>query len=434
MTAEDELDDAIRQALGRFAVIPEGIERFRAALFEHHLSAARLRYGLDEVTLPFASEPIPWYSLGFRPVDAGRPSRTLEYARGEFFLQDAGSMLALAACDADGEQAEAPLVCDLCAAPGAKASALLESIGDGFLLANEPIRSRLAPLSYNLARTGSDRYVITSLDPDRLANQLPGVFDTVLVDAPCSGQALLGRGKQSLAALSPKQIEHSAARARRILVAAVQLLRPGGQLVFSTCTFAEQENESQVEWLATQPGVSVAPRTRLTEYSSGSAACYRILPHRHRCAGSFVGALQCDLPEVGLKRFKSKKPGRLPRDLESIFDPSPQRHHQSGAVIWAWPEEAPTWVESIAAGGPELAYRTGSTWKPSHAAALRRQRIARQVAELSDNVATQFLQGHPVDCEVDSGWTVVTSSHRALGWVKSSRGIGKNHLPAHARW
>ncbi|MEL6110687.1 MAG: hypothetical protein AAFU85_32170, partial [Planctomycetota bacterium] len=114
MTPGTELDEAIGQALGRFADIPEGIDRFRAALFERHASAARLRFGLDGVTLPFASDPVAWYSLGFRPNESGRPSRTLAYARGEFFLQDAGSMLALAACDADDERTGSPLVCDLC--------------------------------------------------------------------------------------------------------------------------------------------------------------------------------------------------------------------------------------------------------------------------------------------------------------------------------
>ena len=435
VTLEGELNDAIRVALGRFAEMPEGVDRFREALFDHHASAARLRFGLDEAHLPFAAEQVPWYSLGFRPIsNEYRPSRTLNYARGEFFLQDAGSMLALAACDADTEK-PGRIVCDLCAAPGGKASALLESIGDGFLLANEPIRSRVAPLSYNLARTGSDRYAITSLDPDRLADRLPGVFHLVLVDAPCSGQALLGRGKQSLAALSMKQIEHSALRARRILASALRLLRPGGRLVLSTCTFAEQENESQVEWMTEQPDVTPAPCERLAAYSSGSQACYRLLPHLHGCAGSFAGAIRSEqVPSEQVRQPKRKKPSKLPREIASLFDHCPPRIRESGAVVWGWAEDAPDWVESIADGGPELAYRTGNTWKPSHAVALRTQAVAKQSVDLDEETARQFLSGQQIPCEVDAGWTVVKSDGRPLGWVKCSRGVGKNHLPGHARW
>ena len=436
MTLGSELNDSIERALGRFADFPEGIDEFREALFARYPSAARVRFGLNSSHLPLEADAVPWYSLGFRSLSPEmRLSRTLHYARGEFFLQDAASMLALAACDADVDEHQAALVCDLCAAPGAKASALLESIGAGFLLANEPIRSRLAPLSYNLARTGNDRYVITSLDPDQLAERLPGIFDLVLVDAPCSGQALLGRGKQSVAALSEKQIEHSAARARRILLAATRLLRPGGKLVFSTCTFAARENEDQFEQLLTQRGISAAPCERLSEYSSGSAACYRLLPHRHQCAGAFASVARCDLDvESESGRLKRKKPSRLPRDVESLFEPMSARLHEAGAVIWAWPEDAPAWVESLAVGGPELAYRTGTTWKPSHAAALRREPLTQQAVELDADAARCFLEGQTIATNGLSGWTVVTSDRQPLGWVKCSVGKGKNHLPAHARW
>ncbi|MEO1528001.1 MAG: hypothetical protein AAFX06_21425 [Planctomycetota bacterium] len=442
MTPELEHDESIRRALGRFAEMPEGIDLFREALFAHYPSAARLRFGESETELPFAHEPVPWYSLGFRSTSPEiRPSRTLAYARGEFFLQDAGSMLALAACDADSST-ERRLVCDLCAAPGGKASALLESIGEGFLLANEPIRARVAPLAYNLARTGSDRYVITSLDPERLAQQLGGVFDLVLVDAPCSGQALLGRGKQSLAALSMKQIEHSAARARRILDSAMMLLRPGGRLVLSTCTFADAENESQIEWLAERPGIDASPCERLAEYASGAPACYRLLPQRHHCAGSFAGAVQMSEdvsttsrePAPTRKKSKRGKPPRLPVEIASLFETCPSRLHGTDAVLWGWPDDAPSWVESVAIGGPELAYRTGSTWKPSHAAALQRNLAARQTVELDDVHAMDYLRGQVVPCETQSGWTVATSGQRPIGWVKCSRGTGKNHLPGHARW
>ncbi|MCO8124306.1 SAM-dependent methyltransferase [Stieleria sp. TO1_6] len=455
MTEHSDLDlpsdfsDSLATALGGFSPLPEGIQSFTEALLTHHRSAVRCRLGVASEQLSFPVRPIDWYQLGFTPSDADmRPSRTLDYAAGDFFLQDAGSMLALAACDADAPPRRDRLVCDLCAAPGGKSSALLESIGDGFLLANEPIKSRIAPLAYNLARTGNDRYVITSQDPEQLAARLGGIFDLVLVDAPCSGQALLGRGKQSLAAVSSKQIEHSAARGRRILDSALQLLRPGGQLVLSTCTFAEAENEDQVRWMIAQDGVHPAPVGRLADYLSSDLDCtYRLWPQRHDCAGSFAASVRYDgrstetkssgasSSGAARKRSKgSKQRQRLPDELSQWFDAVPQRTRQSGAVIWGWPDGVPDWVESIAQCGPELVYRTGQTWKPAHAAALRRTggMSAIESIDVDAETATAFLAGQPIACAL-TGWCVVKHNGRALGWVKSSRGTGKNHLPAAAR-
>nr|WP_286178207.1 hypothetical protein [Rhodopirellula sp. JC639] len=416
---------------------------FSAALLTRHRNALRCRSEIDQADLSFPVRPVDWYSLGYHCTDSeARPSRTLDYAAGDFFIQDAGSMLALAACEADVPPQRDRLICDLCAAPGGKSSALLESIGDGFLLANEPIKSRIAPLAYNLARTGNDRYAISSLDPEVLQTRLGGVFDLVLADVPCSGQALLGRGKQSLAAVSPTQIEHSALRARRILSSAIGLLRPGGRLVLSTCTFADAENESQVRWLLEKDGVAAEPIDRLADYASDDSGCsYRLWPHRHRCAGSFAASLRSDIgaaaavePASRKKRKRREKPERLPDELGEWFGVTPQRYQVAGAVIWAWPEDAPSWAESISAAGPELTYRTGQTWKPSHEASLRRTGALRglQSVDVDDSTAQQFLSGQPIACAL-TGWCVVRHRGRPLGWIKASRGTGKNHLPAAAR-
>ncbi|MEC7407264.1 MAG: RNA methylase, NOL1/NOP2/sun family protein, partial [Planctomycetota bacterium] len=193
--------------------VPESLEAFRSGLQERHGSAIRKRRDFSVQSLPFSCEPIPWYDLGYHPVESiTGPTRTLAYASGAYFVQDAGSLLALALCGADKQTKTPLLVCDLCAAPGAKASALLEHVhqSGGFLLANEVIGSRIAALSSNLSRTGSNRFAVTSLDPEHLVEKIGAVFDLVLVDAPCSGQAMLSRGKQTSSSFSRQQVEHSA--------------------------------------------------------------------------------------------------------------------------------------------------------------------------------------------------------------------------------
>ncbi|MCA9138479.1 MAG: hypothetical protein KDB00_17025 [Planctomycetales bacterium] len=437
----DSFIDSLVESLGSRALCHVENQAFYESLLTRHSSSLRLRRNVAPESIPFSLRPVPWYPLGFDSTDPDiRPSRCINYAAGDFFLQDSGSMLALAACDADEPPQVNRLICDLCAAPGGKASALLESVGDGFLLANEPIKSRLAPLAYNLARTGCDRYCISSLDPEVLADRMRGVFDLVLADVPCSGQALLGKGKQSLAAVSKTQVEHSASRARRILAAAIDLVRPGGQLVLSTCTFAEAENESQVHWLLEKDGVSPFHHSRLADYCSDETkCCYRLWPHRHGCAGSFAASLVCDrdnqVKERRTKKGRQRKDSmRLPDELKTWCSRDPLRYKVSGAVIWAWPDDVPDWVDSISVGGPELAYRTGQTWKPSHDLALRRDHLSDSVAsiEVDEETAFSFLSGQPIPC-LKPGWCIVRHHSRPLGWVKASQGIGKNHLPSAAR-
>ena len=445
--------DVIAQALGSIRLDRVELDRLAESLHRPHHSVLRFRRDVDLNHSLQPTKPIPWYSLAGRAIDPGvKPSRQLNYFAGDYYLQDAGSLLALAACGADNprlveqedSRPDAPLVCDLCAAPGGKSTALLESImnsaspgGGGFLLANEPIRSRVASLSYNLSRCGSDRYAICSLDPDELATRLGGVFDLVLVDAPCSGQALLSKGRQSASALSSRQVEHSAARQSRILDAATRLLRDSGRIVYSTCTFAEAENEGQIARLVDRHQLFPVEVDRLRDYSSGSVpACYRLWPHRHECAGSFAASLRAGEGGTVPRRWKGRKTSRPPVDLDPWFrfdDPSP-RFYCADSVFLQFASDAPAWVEDVAIGGPELVHRTANTWKPAHGAALRRgaSPIARQTVDVDTETAINYLRGNPIPCPA-GGWNVVCLGGRPLGWIKSSAGIGKNQLFPAAR-
>ena len=454
MSSADEMDLQVSQsvvdALGTQTLPMDQHASFITALQQRYENVLRVRRHADS-KLPFQTQPVPWYSLGRRLDQSDvKPSQHLLYAAGEYYLQDAGSLLALAACGAESQQLSGLTVCDLCAAPGGKASALLEAIGpEGFLLANEPIRSRVAPLTYNLARTGSDRFAVSCMDPDRLAETLASQFDLVLVDAPCSGQALMGRGKQTQAALSTKQIQHSAARQQRILDSAVRLLRPGGQLVYSTCTFAQAENEAQVDRLVSRGSIDPLSVPKLQQYQSGPGT-YRLWPHLHQCAGSFAAAMtnvsDDDFTTNSVRRKKSKKQRDQDKDtariiqsiaLKDWFDLPAQslRLKLSDAVLYGWPENTPDWIADVAVDGPELSHRTGQTWKPAHAAAIRRSALygSGLTLDVDAETAVRFLGGAAIACQ-SKGWHVVRFLGLPLGWVKASSGTGKNHLPHAARF
>ena len=387
--------------------------------------------------LPFPTEQVPWYPLGRFCPETEQPGRYLAHAAGAYFVQDAGSMLALQLLDAQpGEW-----IADLCAAPGAKASAILETIGPGggLLLANEPVRGRLPPLVYNLARVGFPRYIVTSADPDRLDAEWEEQFAAVLVDAPCTGQSLVGRGRQSVAAFSEQQIAHSAARQRRILAAATRLVQPGGRLVYSTCTFAAAENEEVVaDFLSQHDGWREEPLAALEPWRSPlEPGGYRLYPHRDRCAGAYA---------VRLRRLGDSvaAAGRRCRDEQAVAEPlviggEEVGQLQAGRLLrqhGRWEDWPVALTGQAAAGGyaSEVSYQPGKHCMPSHALALRRDEGWQpgQTLELTDEQAQQFLQGLALPAG-PQGWTVATWRGHPLGWLRGNRGRANNGLPAAAR-
>lgn len=395
--------------------------------------------------VPGAVEPIAWYDRpAYRCEATSRPAADALFFAGAYYVQDAASLLPVRLLDPrPGE-----VVCDLCAAPGGKATAIVERLGDaGWLLANEPVRSRVPPLLLNLARHGAARWAATSMDPAALADALGPTFDAVLVDAPCTGQSLLGRGKQTGRAFDAKLIEHSAARQRRILDAAMRLLRPGGRIVYATCTFAWAENEAQIEALAARaPMLRPDPLAALEPWRCGEAApaaCYRLWPHRDGCAGVFAARFVADeavgeqaAPRGGRSRGRSSGRSRetwsMPADWGRLRDGV--RAEVRGERVFGWAEGVPPGWHSVVEAGPEIAHRRGRTWFPSYALAMRRDEALEPCARVALDAAgvQRYVRGLDVPGAA-RGWAVVMTDDWPLGWAKGDGRTLKNHLPKSAR-
>lgn len=291
--------DRTEQFYRRMAeLIGEGETReLLEALKEPAPKAVRYNRGLCSSDEP-AGVPVPWNEPYGRYWPEGTlPSQTIEYAAGKYYIQEAGAMLAISAA-AKAIDFSDKIVLDLTAAPGGKATQVAELITSGYLVANEVIKKRVAALTWNINRHRLDNVIVTSLPTRQLAGSLPGFFDIVIVDAPCSGEGLFQKGKHSLAHWSEKNVLFCARRQKSILRDAVNLLRPDGFLVYSTCTFAREENEDQVEYLLTREltplpfpaGLPVSPA--VTADKDIALCCGRIFPHREGGAGAFVSLLQ----------------------------------------------------------------------------------------------------------------------------------------------
>ncbi len=212
--------------------------------------------------IPFLGERVPWQSAGYYYGDRAisgdvRPGKHPLHEAGAYYIQEASAMLPASLCPpVPGER-----VLDLCAAPGGKATQLAAALqGRGLLVANEIHPGRAAILSQNLERMGVRNALVTNASPDELAKRFPGFFDRIVVDAPCSGEGMFRKEPDAVSMWSHENVALCAARQADILDAAARMLRPGGTLTYSTCTFAPEENEGAVmEFLLRHEDFSVIP-------------------------------------------------------------------------------------------------------------------------------------------------------------------------------
>jgi 16S rRNA C967 or C1407 C5-methylase (RsmB/RsmF family)/NOL1/NOP2/fmu family ribosome biogenesis protein len=451
--SEHRSAETVDPLIGMLATVPERVLPIRersevvSAIASKPEKAIRLRSIESESVAepPFAIDAVPWFPTGRFCPGTSQPGRYLQHAAGAYFVQDAGSMLALRLLDPQPHE----VVADVCAAPGGKATGILEVVGpgSGFLLANEPIRGRMPALTWTLARVGYPRYATSQMDVEKLAEQVAGRFDAVLVDAPCSGQTLVARGRQSNASFNTTQVNHSAARQIRILQHAAKLVRPGGRLVYSTCTFATEENEMvAATFLAKDPRWQVLQCQSLTPWLSPvEPGGYRLWPHRDRCAGAYAIAFRCGDGDgdSGNKVIDSsgnsrQRRGEIPPELAWLSSDVGRIDSltalQFGRQWIGWPDDIPDGILEVASGGPEIAYQPSKTWMPAHALALRRDANwqPHHAIEVSDEIAQRYLQGLTLEPH-GLGWSVVRWRGQPLGWIHSNAQRANNSLPQAAR-
>ena len=204
-----------------------------------------LRGDLDalKARIPWTTHPVSWCPEGLWVLDDAPVGNHALHTTGVYYVQDPSAMAAGVFLDPrPGEW-----ILDLAAAPGGKATHIAARMqGEGVLVANEVSRRRASVLAMNLERMGITNAMVTNETPERLAARWPGLFDAVLVDAPCSGEGTFSRDAQALRAWSVATVESYAYRQKLILDEAAQLVRPGGRLLYGTCTFSPEENEGVI--------------------------------------------------------------------------------------------------------------------------------------------------------------------------------------------
>ena len=428
--------DMMRRQLGPafpdfLQAMGEGGQRSRA------LRINPLRAGAEAASAPYCESPVPWAQYGRYIRPDTRPGASLAHFSGAFYMQEASAMSPAAVLDAQpGER-----VLDLCAAPGGKASQIAAALrGKGTLVANEPEPERSRMLAGNLERLGVVNAVVTCVLPDRLRAALPDWFDAVLVDAPCSGEGMFARDPAARAEWTEASPAGCAKRQAEILDAAAGLVRPGGRLVYSTCTFNELENEGSVRGFLQRHPDFFAEDFALPGLGRSTDGMLRVYPHLVRGDGHFVARLRRKAGERAAApvppRSDPEAPALVRRLLEEAvralpLDAEGCRFSLRGDRLFALPGEFPE-PRGVKLVQPGLCLlRAGrSHIEPAHSLAMALPpELARRQAELGPEEAASWCVGNELTSAGEKGWVWVTCAGLPLGWGKRSGDALKNHLP-----
>jgi 16S rRNA C967 or C1407 C5-methylase (RsmB/RsmF family)/NOL1/NOP2/fmu family ribosome biogenesis protein len=413
-----------------------------------------------QAALPWQTAAVPWCPeglwLGAEALQDEVPLGSHPYhATGAYYVQDPSAMAAAILLNPQpGEW-----VLDLAAAPGSKASHIGARMdGEGVLVANDVARGRTTVLAMNLERMGVTNAMVTNATPDRLAEQWPGLFDAMLVDAPCSGEGTFSRDAQALRDWSLDAVRGYAVRQLRILTQAAPLVRPGGQILYGTCTFSPEENEGVIaDFLKTQPEYEMIDLPALPGMSHGRPdwigapavldKAGRFWPHLGPGHGHFYALLRRrgeppkDLPA---RWSETRMPGRVLRLYEAalgqilrdeppleglvlmkndqcyVTPMAPERWGKLPVMRPGW------WIASLRHDKIFLDHAL--------AMALGPQAVRAHVRLTPDDARLDtFLTGGAWPDTGSAGYVLVTVDAYPLGWGKRGAGKLRSRYPVHLR-
>lgn len=382
-------------------------------------------------------DEVKWEPLGKYAKKDARPGASLAHAAGAFYMQDPSAMSPAAVLDPQpGER-----VLDLCAAPGGKSGQIAGRMkGRGFLLSNEIEFSRARILLGNLERLGFMNTCITSAPSDALANALPGFFDAVLVDAPCSGEGMFRRDADAVNEWSENSPAGCAVRQAEILDNAAELVCPGGRMVYSTCTFNRYENERTIEAFLKRHPEFEACEFSLPGVGNSVNGCIRLWPHRIDGEGHFAALLRkTDGREIKYPGNAESKGANAAMELlkrDAYAGKTDGVLKLDGDLLSLIPVDAPDirllsgkGIRLLRSGLPLCKVGKGFV-VPDHALAMAmKAEDARRAFDMDEATAARFMEGEEIAADTEKGWTLMTYKNMPLGWGKASAGAIKNHLP-----
>ena len=411
--------------------------------------------------------PVPWEKNGFYYGAGLTPGKHLFHEAGVCYIQEPSAMAPASYLEAKpGER-----VLDLCAAPGGKTTQIASSMQNkGILICNEIHPARAKILSENVERMGIRNALVTSETPQRLAEMFDGYFDRILVDAPCSGEGMFRKNEEACGEWSLDNVRLCADRQDGILDCADLMLRPGGRLVYSTCTFAPAENEGSIaRFLGRHPEYQILAVPKYEGMSEGNPrwAYYgdtshdkgtlpeiddlkhtiRLFPHLVRGEGHYLAVLQKggEVPD-GYRSFLANglQKGINAKEVKEflqfwqetlktdILKDADDRLLKFGEQLYLMPKDMPSINKlKVLRAGLHLGTLKKNRFEPSHALALalKREDVKRSMELESGENAAAYLGGMTLNHDGEKGWYLITYKGYSIGWGKLAGQVMKNHYP-----
>lgn len=454
-------------------------KRYRAL----RLNPLKTRIQEGKEKLPFTLSPVPWTKNGFYYEEEEQPGKHPYHEAGLYYIQEPSAMApvpclmeertsaatiperqeehvsAAAIPERQEEPATPGRVLDLCAAPGGKSTQIAEYMrGRGMLITNEIHPQRAKILSENIERMGISNAIVLNETPESLSKRFIAFFDRILVDAPCSGEGMFRKNDNAGEEWSEENVAFCAERQDGILDCAATMLKPGGRLVYSTCTFAPAEDEGSVSrFLETHPDFCLEKEERL-------------MPHKIKGEGHFLAVLHREGGQLSSAATAGTEKSLTLKDCREFLDFAkealtiPAEELTAGKILLRFGEQlylAPAETPSLRGlkvlrPGLHLGTVKKNRFEPSHALALflKKEQVVHAVNLACDGTAVRkYLEGQTLTigegCDVEmahiitrgrmaaeqadvslpKGWCLVCVDGYSLGWGKAAGAVLKNHYP-----
>ncbi len=433
-----EFLDSMRQQLGS-----EADQLFRALETEPVVSI-RLNDKKDVLTFPCDTDEVPWHIDGYYLTE--RISFTTDplFHAGCYYVQEASSMFVQQVLDQYVEPNS--IVLDLCAAPGGKSTLISQHLGEqGLLISNEVVRQRLFILSENIQKWGNGNTVVTHNSAEDFGERTPNLFDCILVDAPCSGEGMFRKDPDSRAEWSLKNVKMCAERQRSILMNVWEALKPGGILIYSTCTFNREEDEDNAQWIAECLGAEILPvQYDPTWGIEEGFPGYHFYPHKAKGEGFYLCALR-----KHIEPFSAYKPRDPKRQVSCNTDyiqtlhswvKTPERWalRQNDRFMTAYPVKYKALIDNLyetltcVLTGFGIGEERGKGVVPQHSLSMLKdfKREAFPNIDLRLEQALNYLRNEALAAEnVPMGTIVLTYEDVPLGFAKNVGNRLNNQYP-----
>ena len=373
----------------------------------------------------YSLQEIPWTNEGFYYDESiYRPGKNPLHEAGAYYLQEPSAMSVVPKLDVqEGEK-----ILDMCAAPGGKSTYILSKLNNtGLLVSNEINPIRIKALGENLERFGAKNCIITNTDSRSLRKVFEGYFDKIVIDAPCSGQGMFRKDEVAISDWSYAKVLECQSIQREIIRDGYHMLKEGGILVYSTCTFAKEENEIIIEEF-------------LEEYTNAKLIeMERLWPHKVKGEGHFVAKIEkleedrCSTKDLKIKKLD--KEVKDYRDFEKKFlnIKLDNRFELRGENLYLLPDELPDIKKlKVLRYGLHLGMLKKNRFEPSHALSHYLKIDDVKYIEnfnINEKEVLDYLRGNTINTGQSRGWVLVCVEGVALGWGKESNGVLKNHYP-----